>query len=103
MVWPQLGGAGIALLLLVICLATSVFFRAQRVVTGVALTVGLVIPGLLEGLWPAATPWWPVSIDHFVENFGDGKPLDAATPIVWLATIVVLAIAARIKFENEEL
>lgn len=103
MVWPELGGVGIALLLLVICLSTSVFFRGQRAVTGIALTVGLVIPGLIDGLWPAASPWWPVSIDHFVENFGDGKPLQWATPAVWLATIVILAVAARIKFEREEL
>ena len=103
MVWPELGGAGIALLLMVICLASSVFFRGQRAVTGIALTVGLVIPGLIEGLWPQATSWWPVSIDQFVENFGDGKPLQAETPIVWMATIAVLAVAAYLKFEREEL
>jgi ABC-type transport system involved in multi-copper enzyme maturation permease subunit len=103
MVWPELGGVGIALLLFVICLAMSVFFRGQRAVTGIALTVGLVIPGLIDGFWPAASPWWPVSIDHFAEDFGAGRPLQAVTPIVWLATIAVLAIAARIKFEREEL
>jgi ABC-type transport system involved in multi-copper enzyme maturation permease subunit len=103
MVWPELGGAAIALFLMVLCLATSVFFRSQRVVTGVALCVGMVIPGLIEALWSAASPWWPISIDHFLEDFGDGKPLQAATPIVWLACLVVFACAAILRFDCEEL
>jgi ABC-type transport system involved in multi-copper enzyme maturation permease subunit len=103
MVWPELGGAAIALLLIVLCLATSTFFRSQRAVTGIALSVGLLIPGLVEGFWPQASPWWPISIDHWLEAIGSGKPLQTVTPIVWLAWIAVLAIAARVRFEREEL
>jgi ABC-type transport system involved in multi-copper enzyme maturation permease subunit len=102
-VWPPLAGAAIALLLIVLCLATSVFFRSQRAVTGIALCVGMVIPGLISSLWPAALPWWPISISDWVENFGAGKPLQLVTPIVWLASMVVLILAARVRFAREEL
>jgi ABC-type transport system involved in multi-copper enzyme maturation permease subunit len=103
MVWPELGGAAIALLLIVLCLATSTFFRGQRATTGIALTVGLLIPGLIDALFPQASPWWPISIDHWLEAIGSGKPLQTVTPIVWLAWIAVLALAARVRFEREEL
>jgi ABC-type transport system involved in multi-copper enzyme maturation permease subunit len=103
MVWPELGGCAIALVLIVLCLATSTFFRGQRATTGIALSVGLLIPGLIEALWPQASPWWPISIDHWLEAIGSGEPLQTVTPIVWLAWIAVLAIAARVRFEREEL
>jgi len=103
LVCPEVGGMAIALLLVVLSLAASVFLRSQRSVIGVALCVGLIIPGVIDSFWPAASPWWPISIDHWVENLGAGQPLQAVTPIVWLATMAVLAVAAKIGFDREEL
>jgi ABC-type transport system involved in multi-copper enzyme maturation permease subunit len=103
MVCPVAGGVAIALLLILLTLATSVFFRSQRAVVGVALCVGLVIPGVISSLLPAAVAWWPISIDQWIENLGAGKPLQAVTPIVWLASLVVLAAAAKLRFDREEL
>ncbi len=53
-VWPALSGASLALLLIALNLATSIFFKNQRAVAGIALSVGMIIPGLVAAFWPAA-------------------------------------------------
>jgi len=101
--WPALSGATVALFLIVLNLAVSVFFRSQRTVAAVALTVGLVVPGLIASFWPAAVPWWPVSIGDWVSGYGAGQPIQAISPVVWLASLVVLLAAAQIRFGRDEL
>jgi ABC-type transport system involved in multi-copper enzyme maturation permease subunit len=102
-VWPALSGASVALLLIALNLAVSTIFKNQRAVAGIALSVGMIIPGLVAAFWPAAVPWWPISMSDWITAFGAGKPLQAVTPIVWLVSVVVLLVAAQIKFDRDEL
>jgi ABC-type transport system involved in multi-copper enzyme maturation permease subunit len=102
-VWPAAAGCSLALLLISLNLASSVFFKSQRAVVGIALSVGMIIPGLVAAFWPAAVPWWPISMSDWVTAFGAGKPLQSITPVVWLAAVVVSLVAAKVRFDRDEL
>lgn len=102
-VWQAVAGGAVALFLIVLNLCVSVFGRGQRTVAAAALIVGMIAPGLIRGFWPAASPWWPISISEWITNFGDGKPMQAISPLTWLAAVVVLATLTCWRFSREEL
>ena len=103
-VWaPALTGVAIALFLLVLNLASNAFFRSQRTVIAIAVFVALVVPGLVESLWKAAGPWWPISIEDWIKGLANREAVNWITPVVYAASAVTLLVAAQLKFAREEL
>jgi hypothetical protein len=102
-IWaPVLTGIAIGLFLLVLNLATNAFVRSQRTVVAIAIFVALVIPGLIENIWSAAGPWWPISIEDWIKGLAGNQPVNWITPVVYAITAVVLLLAAQVKFSQEE-
>ena len=103
-IWaPVLTGIAIGFFLLVLNLATNAFFRSQRTVTAIAIFVALVIPGLIESLWSAAGPWWPISIEDWIKGLADHQPVNWITPIVYVTVLAGLLVAAQVRFSRDEL
>jgi ABC-type transport system involved in multi-copper enzyme maturation permease subunit len=103
-IWaPVLTGIAIGLFLLVLNLATNAFFRSQRTVVAIAIFVALVIPGLIESLWSAAAPWWPIAIEKWIKGLADNQPVNWITPAVYAVSIVALLAASQVRFSREEL
>jgi ABC-type transport system involved in multi-copper enzyme maturation permease subunit len=99
---PWLTGIAIGIYLLVLNLASNVFFKSQASATGIAVVTALVIPGLIQTLWQAASPWWPISIEFWIKGLGKNEPVNWITPVVYVVTMVVLLIAARARFARDE-
>ena len=103
-IWaPVLTGIAISLFLLAVNLATNTFFRSQRTATAIAIFVALVIPGLVESLWKAAGPWWPISIEDWIKGLAGNEPVNWITPVVYAIATVGLLAAAQLRFSREEL
>jgi ABC-type transport system involved in multi-copper enzyme maturation permease subunit len=100
---PLLTGVAISFFLLILNLATSIFFRSQRSVVGIAVCFSLVIPGLIQTLSKAAVPWWPISIEFWIKGLGKNETVNWITPVVYAATIAGLFIVARWKFSRDDL
>jgi hypothetical protein len=103
-IWaPVLTGIAIGLFLLALNLATNAFFRSRGTVVAIAVFVALVIPGLIDTLWPAAGPWWPIEIEHWIKGLANRESVNWITPVVYVATTLVLLVAAQARFRREEL
>jgi hypothetical protein len=100
---PFLTGVAIGFLLIVLNLASSTFFRGRASVMGIALCSALVVPGLIETMWKAATPWWPISIEFWIKGLVNHDPVNWITPLVYLATVVGLLVAAQVRFARDEI
>jgi len=103
-IWaPVLSGIAIAVFLLALNLASNAFFRSQRTVTAIAIFAALVIPGLVESIWRAAGPWWPISIEDWIKGLAGNEPVNWITPVAYAVATVGLLAAAQLRFAREEL
>ncbi len=103
-IWaPVLTGIAIGLFLLVLNLAMNTLVRSQRSVIAVAVFVALVIPGLIDSLWKAAAPWWPIEIEHWIKGLAENQPVNWITPLVYAVATVALLVVAQVRFSREEL
>ena len=101
--WPVLQGASVGLFCIVMNLFSSVIFKSQKGVVGVALVSLLIVPGLIEVFWAKASPWWPLNIDAWVGLWGKAEPRNWITPVVYVAAMVVLIAVSQVRFWRDEL
>jgi ABC-type multidrug transport system permease subunit len=101
-VGPLLTGVAIGVFLIVLNLASSTFFRGRTAIVGIALCSALVVPGLVETVWKAASPWWPMSIEFWIKGLANHNPVNWITPLAYLAAVVGLLIAAQVRFSGDE-
>jgi ABC-type transport system involved in multi-copper enzyme maturation permease subunit len=103
-IWaPVLTGLAIGLFMLVLNLATNAYFRSRGTVIGIAIFVAMVIPGLVENLWSAAGPWWPISIEDWIKGLANREAVNWITPVVYAVATAALLIATHVRFTREEL
>jgi hypothetical protein len=101
--YPVLSGASVGLLVIVVNLAANVFFKSQRSAAGASLCAILVVPGLIEAFYAKASPWWPSAMGDWIVLWGKAEPRNWITPVVFVATIGVLVIAALLRFSRDEM
>jgi ABC-type transport system involved in multi-copper enzyme maturation permease subunit len=101
--WLPLGAYAVAVFVIVLNLTISAFVRSQAVIIGTTICLGLLMPGLVSTLAPDLARILPTSIEAAVLAFGTDKPVDPATPIAWVASIVALMAIATIRMRKMEL
>jgi hypothetical protein len=101
--WPVLQGASVGLFCIVLNLFSGVIFKSQKGVVGIALICVLIVPGLIQVFWSTALPWWPLTMDSWVELWGKAEPRNWITPVVYVASMVALLLIAQIRFSRDEM
>jgi hypothetical protein len=101
-VGPFLTGIALSIFLIVLNLTTSSFFRSQRSVTAIALCAALAVPMLIENLWKAASPWYPMAIEFWIKGLANREAVNWITPVVYVAVLAGLLVAAQARFSRDE-
>lgn len=97
--------AGLFLMLpafyIALTIASATAISSTAGVAGVAFGV-MFVPQILGGLRPDLVALLPTSIGRWVAAFVASEPVPYVTPISWLASIVVLAVGAKLIFDRRE-
>ena len=96
----------------VLFLAVPAFFLALTIglgagikstagIAGVALAV-LFVPQMLGGMVPFMNELSPTNIGQWAQAIVVGDPAPLSIPIVWVASMVVIVIGAKVVFDRQE-
>lgn len=96
----------------VLFLAVPAFFLALTIglgagikstagIAGVALAV-LFVPQMLGGMVPYLSELSPTNIGQWAQAVVVGSPAPLSIPIVWVASMVVIVIGAKVVFDRQE-
>ena len=100
--WAFVGSLALVALYVTLNVTVSTFVNSQAVVATVAIMT-LLGSQILGGLLPELAAFLPMSIGNWVVAAAGGHPVEAATPISYVAWIVLLVAMARLRFECGEL
>jgi DNA-binding CsgD family transcriptional regulator len=57
---------------------------------------------LIQVFWSTALPWWPLTMDTWVELWGKAEPRNWITPVAYVVSMVGLLLLAQIRFTERE-
>ena len=77
-----------------ITLVASTFVSNQAAVGAIGL-VFFILPSIVGGIVPAATPFFPTSIFGWVVEVSTGGPISLITPVAWVIGMAVLFVLGR--------
>jgi ABC-type transport system involved in multi-copper enzyme maturation permease subunit len=85
-----------------ITLVASTFVSNQAAVGAIGLLL-FILPSIVGGIVPAATPFFPTSIFGWVVEVSTGGPISLVTPAAWAIGMAVLFVLGRRRLADMDL
>jgi ABC-type transport system involved in multi-copper enzyme maturation permease subunit len=97
-----LGVVAVPAMFVGITLVASTFVSNQAAVGAIGLLL-FILPSIVGGIVPAATPFFPTSIFGWVVDVSTGGPISLVTPAAWAIGMAVLFVLGRRRLADMDL
>ncbi len=101
--WEPLGGFAIAVFVIALNLAVSMFVKAQAAVIGATLVTTLTIATIVGTISKDLARFMPTEIFAYLAAYGEGSDTHLETLVAWAVAVVALLTVALVRFRTREL